>query len=79
MDGVHDQNRLKELQKLPLERKIMITQTRLIEWYKHYDGQVYVSFSGGKDSTVLLDIARKMFPGIPAVFINTGLAIRPFP
>ncbi len=73
MDGVHDQNRLKELQKLPLERKIMITQTRLIEWYKHYDGQVYVSFSGGKDSTVLLDIARKMFPGIPAVFINTGL------
>lgn len=70
---VHDKQRLKELQSLPLERKIMITQARIIEWYSHYKGQVYVSFSGGKDSTVLLDIARKCFPDIEAVFVNTGL------
>lgn len=70
---VHDKQRLKELQALPLERKIMITQARIIEWYNHYKGQVYVSFSGGKDSTVLLDIARKCFPDIEAVFVNTGL------
>lgn len=70
---VHDKQRLKELQSLPLERKIMITQARIIEWYNHYKGQVYVSFSGGKDSTVLLDIARKCFPDIEAVFVNTGL------
>ena len=73
MDGVHDAQRLKELQALPLERKIMITQTRIIEWYQRYNGNVYVSFSGGKDSTVLLHIARKIFPDIPAVFSNTGL------
>ena len=33
-DGkIHDKQRLKELQALPLERKMQITQTRLIEWY----------------------------------------------
>lgn len=64
---------LKELQALPLERKILITQTRIMEWYFKFKGQVYVSFSGGKDSTVLLHIARKCFPDIEAVFVNTGL------
>ena len=53
---------LKEMQTWPLERKIQVTQTRLIEWYQHYDGKVYVSFSGGKDSTVLLDMARRIYP-----------------
>lgn len=72
-DAVHDAERLKELQALPLERKIQITQTRIIEWYQHYNGQVCVSFSGGKDSTVLLHIARQIYPNIPAVFSNTGL------
>lgn len=73
MSGFHDLQRLKELQALPLERKIMITQARIIEWYNYFNGNVYVSFSGGKDSTVLLTIARKIFPDIPAVFSNTGL------
>ena len=72
-DAVHDAQRLKELQALPLERKIQITQTRIIEWYQHYNGQVCVSFSGGKDSTVLLHIARQIYPNIHAVFSNTGL------
>ena len=72
-DAVHDAQRLKELQALPLSRKIQITQTRIIEWYQHYHGQVCVSFSGGKDSTVLLHIARQLYPNIPAVFSNTGL------
>ena len=73
-DGkVHDKERLKELQSLPLWRKIQITQARIIEWYNHFSGQVYISFSGGKDSTVLLHIARKIFPDISVVFSNTGL------
>lgn len=65
---------LKQLQSLPLDVKIRKTQQRTREWVEHYgeDG-VYVSFSGGKDSTVLLDIVRKMYPGIEAVFVNTGL------
>lgn len=51
----------------------MITQARIIEWYNHWGGQVYISFSGGKDSTVLLHIARQCFPDIEAVFVDTGL------
>lgn len=51
----------------------MITQTRIVEWYQYYKGQVYISFSGGKDSTVLLDIARRIYPNIEGVFVDTGL------
>lgn len=59
-DGkVHDKERLKELQALPLNRKIQITQTRLIEWYTHWEGKCYVSISGGKDSTVLADLTAR--------------------
>ena len=73
-DGlVHDKQRLSELQALPLDRKIGITQARIMEWYLHYGGNIYVSFSGGKDSTVLLHIARQLFPDIPAVYVDTGL------
>lgn len=56
-----------------LERKILVTQTRITEWYLKNNGKVYVSFSGGKDSTVLLHIARQCFPDIKGVFCDTGL------
>ena len=72
-EAVHDAQRLLELQALPLERKIQITQARIIEWYKHYHGNVVVSFSGGKDSTVLLHLVRQLYPDVRAVFSNTGL------
>ena len=48
------------MQKWSLERKIQVTNTRLLEWYKYYDGKCYVSFSGGKDSTVLADLAARV-------------------
>ena len=72
---VHDAARLKELQALPLERKIMITQARIIEFVERMGGvdNVVVSYSGGKDSTVLLHIARQIYPGIKCVYSNTGL------
>lgn len=73
MTGVHDAKRLAELTALPLDRKIQISQTRIIEWYTHYKGNVCVAFSGGKDSTVLLHLVRTMFPDVRAVFSNTGL------
>ena len=63
---------LSVMQAWPLERKIRVTQAKIIEWYHHYDGKVAVSFSGGKDSTVLLDLARRAFPDIPAVFVDTA-------
>ena len=36
-------------------------------------GAVYVSFSGGKDSTVLKHIVDSMYTDVPALFVNTGL------
>ena len=61
-------------QALPLEQKILMTKTRIREWVNYYGLEgVYVSFSGGKDSTVLLHIARSIYPDIKAVFVDTGL------
>ena len=64
---------LKERQGLDLELKERLTAQRIEEWYKHFNGNVYVSFSGGKDSTVLLHQVRRLYPGVPAVFCDTGL------
>ena len=64
---------LKQMQSLPLEQKILMTQNRIREWYDHWQGDVYVSFSGGKDSTVLKHIVDGMYDDIQAVFVNTGL------
>lgn len=44
------------------------------EWIKSAKkGAVYVSFSGGKDSTVLKHIVDSMYDDVPSVFVNTGL------
>lgn len=56
-----------------LEVKIFLAQQRIIEWYEHWEGQVYISFSGGKDSTVLAELVWSIYPEVPAVFSNTGL------
>lgn len=61
------------MQALDLEDKITIARVRIQEWYEHWDGQVYVSFSGGKDSTVLLHLVRSLYPDVPAVYCDTGL------
>ena len=64
---------LKQRQSLPLEAKIKLSLSRIGEWYNHWEGNVYISFSGGKDSTVLLHLVRNLYPKVPAVFVNTGL------
>lgn len=70
----HTIDELKQLQAMPLNIKIRMTQNRIREWIREFgkDG-VYVSFSGGKDSTVLLDIVRCEYPEVKAVFFDTGL------
>lgn len=73
MANKHTISDLCQMQSLPLEAKIKMTERRLQDWYDYYEGQVYVSFSGGKDSTALLHIARRLFPDIKAVFVDTGL------
>ena len=62
---------LKQYQALPLDIKVRMTYLRIRWWLNEFDG--YVSFSGGKDSTVLLHIARQVDSDIPAVFVDTGL------
>ena len=66
---------LKQMQSLPLETKIVMTRQRIRQWYDHWDGDVYVAFSGGKDSTVLKHIVDNTSGvyDVPAVFVNTGL------
>ena len=68
-----DKNTLKQMQQYPLWMKVEKTKRRIQEWYEYWGGEVYVSYSGGKDSTVLLHIARQVYPDIPAVFCNTGV------
>ena len=71
--GAVSAEELKARQALPLEYKVMLSQSAIMRWYERFDGNVYVSFSGGKDSTVLLDIVKELYPDVPAVFCDTGL------
>ena len=67
----HTIQELQELQALPLELKVRLTQQRIREWINHFgESGVSVSFSGGKDSTVLLDIVRERYPNIKAMFVD---------
>ena len=70
----HTIEELYQWQALPLSIKVLMTKARIRYWVNEYgeDG-VYVSFSGGKDSTVLLHIVRSMYPNVKAVFVDTGL------
>ena len=71
----HQISDLYQMQCLPLDAKIRMTQNRIRGWYDHFGGDVYCSFSGGKDSTVLLDIIHNtpVVYDVPAVFADTGL------
>ncbi len=56
MSNKHLPHDLSQMQSLPLEAKIIMTQQRIRQWHEYWEGQVYVGFSGGKDSTVLKHI-----------------------
>lgn len=73
---------LKSLQDLPLDWKVRESKARIAQWLVKMPS--YLSFSGGKDSTVLRTLiqhtveewnARNALPleMPPAVFIDTGL------
>ena len=70
---MRDKILLRQLQALPLDAKVLMTQQRIREWYQHFNGDVFISFSGGKDSTVLSYLVHDMYPEVPLVFANTGL------
>lgn len=69
----HTLTDLKQMQSLPLEAKIGLTRNRIRGWVNEFGQEgVYVSFSGGKDSAVLLDLVRNVcgYDDIPAVFVD---------
>ena len=68
-----NKNILKMRQNYPLWMKIQMTVDRIRSFYEENQGQVYIPFSGGKDSTVLMVIARSIYPDIEGVFCDTGL------
>lgn len=64
---------LAEKQALPLETKLAMTRFRIMEWYRYWDGKIFLADSGGRDSSVVDDIINDMSLDIPRVFLNTGL------
>jgi 3'-phosphoadenosine 5'-phosphosulfate sulfotransferase (PAPS reductase)/FAD synthetase len=67
---------IKELQirqNWTLEQKIDHTVGTIEAFLSKMEGKGYISFSGGKDSTVMLNIARRYIQkDFPSVFCNTG-------
>ena len=66
-----ESHELLERQKWTLDQKIDHTFGVIDQYYNKLNGRVYVSFSGGKDSTVLLWLTRQIFPDVRACFCNT--------
>lgn len=65
---------LRRLQGMPYAWKLQHSIDMVQEFVEHEgQGGVYVSFSGGKDSLVLLHLVRSLYPDVPAVFANTGI------
>ena len=69
----YDIRKLSVLQKHSLEKKIEISLNLITDFYEKTNGRIAVSFSGGKDSTVLLHLVRSLYPETIGVFANTGL------
>lgn len=74
----HELYELKQMQMLPLQGKISATIRRIEEWYSYWRSKsesIYLSWSGGKDSTVLRHLIKTELPylDIKYVFVDTGL------
>ena len=74
----HEIWEMKQKQSLPLSAKINMTLNRIRDWYDYWTAKgenVYLSWSGGKDSTVLRHIIKTYLPyyDIKCVYVDTGL------
>ena len=63
---------LYERQKWTLAQKIDHSLGTIDQFIAKMDGKVYLAFSGGKDSTVLMHLCEIIKKDIPCVFVNTG-------
>ena len=75
-----DKQELYRLQALPLDEKIAIAQKAIREFVEHFgvDG-IYISFSGGKDSTVLIHLCRQLYSDLVGLYRDTGLEFPEIP
>lgn len=65
---------LEMLQALPFEIKVAKSKLRIREALDRFGiDNMYIAFSGGKDSTVLMHLVRSVREDIPCVFSDTGL------
>ena len=71
--GKISQELLQQRLGLPMEAKVILSQQKIRQWHERWNGQTCVSFSGGLDSTVELDLVRDLYKNTKAVFSNTGL------
>lgn len=63
---------LKSLREMSLESKIVQTKYLIKQAVNEFGLEhVYISYSGGKDSTVLSHIAKQLYPNILHIFANT--------
>ena len=63
---------LRERQQWTLPKKIDHSLGVIDQFQSRYDGKVYVSFSGGKDSVVMLSLVEVVIPQVKCVFVMTG-------
>lgn len=63
---------LQERQRWTLSQKIDHTLGVIDQFIGRMDGKVYLAFSGGKDSTVLMHLCEMLKPAILCLFVNTG-------
>lgn len=64
---------LTTLRALRRPRPLQTVLDRIGDHLDHHDG--YVPFSGGKDSTVVVDLARRVDPAVPVVWFDSGLEL----
>jgi 3'-phosphoadenosine 5'-phosphosulfate sulfotransferase (PAPS reductase)/FAD synthetase len=65
---------LQVLRSSPLETVELWAKEKILEAYEHWQGKVYLSYSGGADSRVLLELCLEVLPsGFPVVFCDTGV------
>lgn len=69
-----DLKELKSRQRWTLAQKIDHSLGTIEAFVNHMGGvdKVYIAFSGGKDSTILSHLARRLYPDILHSFVNTG-------
>lgn len=56
---------------LSLDVKIQLAENIIIEEYMRNNGNLFISWSGGKDSDILKHIALRLFPDLKVVYSNT--------